>query len=163
MIQLKQHLKNSEKIDIYILLETIKDLYGDFYITRNNIRLFIKENLDSLFDLIQKGKIRFVLDKEGIAIITGYGNKDYNRKYIKILTKNESSADKLLKIINWHYKEELFSKLKKENSLLQIFYNNGFVFAGGRGKEILLIRNKLEAKNVNFNIKDKTESSNPRH
>lgn len=145
MLELKQHLKNSEKIDIYILLEKLKDFYSDFYITKSNIRLFCHQNPETLFDLIQKEKIKFILDKEGVILITGFGNKDY-RKYIKILAKNTIVANRLLKFVNWNFREEIYAKLKKENFLLQTFYDAGFIFAGGRGREILIRREKIKEK-----------------
>jgi hypothetical protein len=160
MLEIKQYLKIREKIDIIILMEELKDFYGDFYLTKNNLRLYIKENLESLFKTIKKGD-KVIIGKEGLAIITGYA--DHNpRKYVKLLTKDLIVAEKLLKFINWNFEIELYAKLKRNNPLLNSFYKNGFNFCGGRGKEVLIMRKKMENKNANFRCDYEIKNSNTR-
>jgi len=140
MINFKEKLTEKEKVEVSEILNDLIDLYGDFYITRNNLRLFIKENIDLLFDSLNKGD-KIAYGKEGIALITGYSDKA-ERKYVKLLAKDEDSADKLLKIINWNIDIDLYCKLKKVNPLRYVFLNNNYIFKGNRGKELLLMKRK---------------------
>jgi hypothetical protein len=140
MIEFKTGLSKKEKSEISFLISETTDTYGDFYITKNNLRLFIKDNLDVFFDCIKKGdKIAF--DKEGIAVITGFSDK-MPRKYLKILAKDINHVPSLLKVVFWNIKEDLYIKVKKNNPLKDILTKNGFKFKGGRGREILLVRQK---------------------
>lgn len=125
------------------IINELTDVYGDFYITRNNLRLFIKENLDLLFDCIEKGDKIVYDENKGLIFITGWSDKA-NRKYIKILAKDDESADHLLKVANWHMEgEKLFAKIKKNNPVRRVLQKNNFRFAGDRGKEILLVRENI--------------------
>jgi len=124
------------------IINELTDIYGDFYVTRNNLRLFIKENLDLVFDCIEKGDKIVYDENKGLIFITGWSDKA-NRKYIKILAKDDESADHLLKIVGWHTTEVLWAKVKKNNPIRRILQKNGFRFAGDRGKEILMCRNNI--------------------
>ena len=124
------------------ILTDVTDVYGDGYITRNNLRLFLKENTDLLFDGVEKGDKIVYDENKGLIFITGWSDKA-NRKYIKVLAKNEESADHLLKIVGWHTTEVLWAKVKKNNPIRRILQKNGFCFAGDRGKEILMCRNNI--------------------
>jgi len=121
-----------------ILREYI-DEYCDFYITQSNLRLFIKENSHLLFEALKKGdKIVFGEDV-GIAFVTGWSDK-VERKYLKLLFKDLPSADKLIKVLLWKIKTDLYIKIKKNNPVNDILKKNGFIFKGDRGKEILLVK-----------------------
>lgn len=138
MILFKSHLSKKEKTKINSLLYEITDLYADFYITKNNLRLFVKDNVNILFDDLKKGdKIAF--DNKGIAIVTGFADK-VNRKYIKILCEDSAHAINYIKVIDWNLKCDLYIKIKKNNPLKDELLKQGFRFKGGRGKEILLVR-----------------------
>lgn len=133
-------LTNKDERIIRDILMDLTDIYGDFYITRNNLRLFIKENQNLLFDCIKKGDKIVYEENEGIIFATGWSDKS-KRKYIKVLAKDEKSADNLLKVINWNMPgEKFFAKIKKNNPLRRVLQKNNFTFAGDRGKEILLIK-----------------------
>jgi len=153
MIIFKSQLTEKEKTKVGILINEVIDLYGDFYLTKNNIRLFIKENISVLFDNLKKGdKIAYCDD--GVAIVTGFSDK-FGRHYIKLLTKSNNIVDHLLKILFWNLNCDLYCKIKKNNPVKRILKRNGFKFAGGRGKEILFIRKYVirhkENKNGNAN------------
>ena len=141
MIYIKQQLNKKEKLEIYVLIQSIPDSFGEFYLTKNNLRLFIKENFSHLLSCLKKGdKILFCDD--GIAIVMGWADKN-PRKYVKILAKSNGIADNLLKVILWNFnKIDLFTKLKWRNPIRKVFYRNGFEFKAGRGKEVLLLRKK---------------------
>lgn len=147
MITFKTGLSKKEQTHIRFLLEEISDIYGDFYLTKNNLRLYIKENQNILFDCLKKGD-KIAYDDNGMAIITGFSDK-MPRKYIKILAEDNNQAEKLIKVINWNLKCDLFVKIKKNNPLKEVFQANGFRFMGGRGKEMLLVRKAKGEYNVN--------------
>lgn len=120
------------------MLSELTDVYGDFYITRNNLRLFIKENLNVLFDCLKKGD-RIAFNDAGVAVICGFSDKA-ERKYVKFLTKNPDDIANFLKVIAWNLNSDLYVKIKKNNPQRTVLEKNYFRFAGDRGKEILLVR-----------------------
>jgi hypothetical protein len=139
MLILKPGCSQKEKKTIKAILDNCVDLYGDFYVTRENIRIALRDNSDILFNYLKKGS-QFVYDEtneNGIALILR--EKGF-RTYIKILTKDTYLANKFLKMISWHVKENLYVKLKKNNPLIKTFQYNNFQFKGDRGNEILLER-----------------------
>lgn len=146
MIQVKNKLSKKDKQTIRCILEEIPDIYNDFYITSDNMRLFIAENSHLLFKNINKGdKIAF--DKNGMAIITGFSDKA-PRKYLKVLAKNKQEAYNLVEVlVKWNYNNvKLWAKLKSNNPLINILKKNGFKFFGSRGKENLFYREAKEEK-----------------
>ncbi len=142
MINIKGQLSKKERQQVDSLLEEFSDLYGDFYITKDNLRLFIKENKHLFFECLKKGDKVIWDDEKGIIFITGYSDKA-PRKYIKILTNNEELVGKLLKVLLWQTDCDLYAKVKKNNPIRRILQNNGFRFCGDRGKEILLCRKHI--------------------
>lgn len=155
MINFKTGLSKEEKKSLTTMFLELHDLHGDFYLTKNNLRIFIKDNPDVLFDCLSKGdKIAF--DENGVAVITGFSDK-MPRKYLKILTKKPEDAKKYLDVIGWNCSENLYIKIKKTNPLKDILLANGFKFFGGRGKEILLMR---EGERHAFNNQTKDKSIN---
>ena len=138
MIKVKRQLSKKDQKLLGITLQELTDLYGDFYITKNNLRLAIKENTDLLFENLQKGDILILDDEEGIAYIGGFADNS-PRKYIKILSKTEEKAENLIKVAFQNVKCNLYAKIKKNNPLKLALQRNRFKFAGDRGKEILLV------------------------
>ncbi len=138
----KGKLNKKEKILITTLVNEIADIYSDFYITKNNLRLYVKENIHLLYDCLQKGDEISYSPEDGIAFITGWSD-NAPRKYIKVLAKNEASAERLLKVVSWNVRCDVFAKVKKNNPLRKSFQSNRYIFLGDRGKEILLMK-KLE-------------------
>jgi len=131
-------LSKKEKSKILSILETYTDLYSDGYITKNNIRLFLKENPNILFECIRKGD-KIAYDETGIAIIIGFSD-NASRKYLKILSKDEKVADNLMKRISWDIDCDLWWKGKLNNPIKKVLENNNFKFFNNRGKEVLLVR-----------------------
>jgi len=139
MYILKQGLSKKERRQVEYILSEVIDLYGDFYATKNNIRISLRDNVDELFKYIQKGsKIVYNPESEkGLALVLK--EKGF-RTYIKILTKDEHEASNLLKIINWNTKEDLYIKIHKNNPIAKICQRQSYKFMGDRGSEILLCR-----------------------
>lgn len=156
MIYFKSKISKKDKIEISQILEDLADPYGDFYLTKNGKRLYIRENQSLLFSYLNKGN-KIAFNDEGVAIITGYVDKQIkiydrktglsrltnSRKYVKILSKDNKIASDLIKFLIWYIKDELFTKIKINNPNKKAFLENGFEFAGGRGKEILLKLKKI--------------------
>lgn len=156
MIQMKSGLSKTEISEVRSIICDLQDVHRDFYITRNNLRLFVADNFDIFLDCLKKGdKIAF--NEKGVAIVLGYSDNS-PRKYLKILTKELKDVDGLLKIVYWNTKEDLYCKVKNNNPLKDILLKSGFQFIGGRGKEILMVHKAIEQK-VNNHIynKDKDE------
>ena len=141
MLKCKEGLNKKERKFIGYILDNTCDLYSDFYVTSNNIRIPIRDNPDVLFDYLNKGDVIAYEEnnENGLAFVTGWSDKAF-RKYVKVLTKDEHLASNLLKIINFSANIDLYAKLKKNNPLIKVFQRNGFSFKGDRGSEILLMR-----------------------
>lgn len=142
MIQVKSKLSKKDEKIVSLILNDIYDTYGDFYITKSNTRIYLKENISVLFKSLNNGD-KTLFNEDGIAIITGWSDRA-PRKYMKLLAKDEKVADKLVKNINWQISEELYCKIKKVNPLKNILLRNRWKFLGDRGKEILLKREAIE-------------------
>lgn len=154
MFYLKQYLSNSEKWDVSVLVKECSDLYSEFYITKDKLRIFIKENLDVLWNTLKRGD-KLVFGEGTVGIITGFAERQIevvdiktnekkiipSRKYIAILSKGEENANRLLRYVAEKFRTiDLFAKVKKDDPTLKCFYSNGFVFLHGRGKELLLYK-----------------------
>jgi len=141
----KSRLTKKEKLQITEMVQELHDYFGDFYITKDNLRLFLKENISLLFDGLKTGD-KICYDKEGIIFVTGFSDKN-PRKYIKLLVKNEKAANDLLSTLSWTLKCSLWAKLKVRNPLVEVLKNNNFVYFASRGKEVLLVRKYINKEN----------------
>ena len=99
-------------------------------------RYFIKENIELLFTCLDNGD-KVTYQDNGILVVVGYSDNS-PRKYIKVLSKDNSVVESLLQDAIEKVKDTLFVKIKKNNPVRQVFEQNCFVFKGDRGKEILL-------------------------
>lgn len=135
-------VENYNKKHFLSLLEFFKfNFNNDFYITSNNIRNFIKDD-KSLKLLLKESKDVRIVEEKGdilglILLWKSFGN-NITRFYVKLSAINKKIADQLLTVLLWNVKDEIYTKIKKDSSLLTIFKNKGFVFSGFRGTEILL-------------------------
>ena len=137
------NLTKQDKKEIDYILNEIVDIYADFYTTKNNIRLMIRENSHILYEDLKK-RDKIIYGEEGILFVTGFSD-NARRKYVKILSDNAENASKLIKFLNLQLPNiELYVKIKKENPILKSFQTNEFKFVGDRGKEILLCRKPIE-------------------
>jgi len=132
-------LNKEEKIEIDSLLTEVSDIYGDFYVTQKNIRLFLKDNSHLLYDGLKNGdKVTYQV-AEGLLFVHGYSD-NANRKFIKVLVKSNAILKSLLDVLRWNVSEDLYIKIKKNNPIYQELLNNNFKFVGDRGREILLMQ-----------------------
>jgi len=143
MIKIKKgKLSKKEELTISQILRLIPDFYGEFYDTKSNLRLYLSDNPEVLFQGLTKGNyLIYDTEEKGIILITGYADK-FKRKYVKILADNNAIIYKLILMMVLHIKEELFIKVNKHNPVIKILREFGFVFQAGRGKQILMQRSK---------------------
>lgn len=138
MVTLKSVLNKEDKQKIKELLNDLIDVHGDFYVTKENIRLFIRENKHLLFLGLSKGdKVAF--SGNAIGYIYGFADKS-KRKYIKFLYEKPKDITGLLTVIGWNLNIPLWAKIKDDNPIKKVLLKNGFKIKGGRGKEVLLYR-----------------------
>jgi hypothetical protein len=157
MITFKSNgLSKKEEAQIFGLFQEANDPFGDFYVTKNNLRLFIKENIDVFFSGLKQGdKIAF--DINGLAAVIGFSDKS-PRKYLKILSKDLELVPSLVKTLYWHVKTDLFCKVKGNNPLKDVLLHCGFSFIGERGKEVLLVHHYVARPAPNYTfVKDRDE------
>jgi hypothetical protein len=135
-----------DTINVYDFIVNTKDKYEDFYITIDKNRVYLKDqklikkilNRQEVFGIEEKGDI--------IALLLIYREKSF-RSYVRILSSKNSYIYDLLKFLNWNFNNELFIKAKKYNPIINIAQGFFFNFIGGRGQEILLVKQKREVKN----------------
>ena len=87
-----------------------------------------------------------------MILLVGWADKS-PRKYIKILAKDNKTIINLLKVISWHAHCELFVKIKRNNTIKIALLKSNFIFAGGRGKEVLLSRKPNKYFNIEKQLK----------
>ncbi len=143
-------LSKKEETTVFTFLQEIEDTFRDFYITKNNLRLFLKDNPELLSESLKNGDKIVYGNEEGLILVIGWSDKA-ERKYVKILALDENSADRLLKAMVWHIKTDLYIKLKKTNPLLAVLKRNNYHFLGDRGLEVLLCRKYISKENKERN------------
>lgn len=149
-------LSKKEESQIYSILNTVNDAYCDAYVTKDNIRLFIKDNPKVFFNSLNKGDKISYSDK-GFAAVIGYSDKA-SRKYLKILTSDVNEVASLVKSLYWNVKCDIFCKIKNNNPIKDKLLKCGFYFIGERGKEVLLVHKYIERPTPNYTfVKDKDE------
>ena len=138
-----ERLKYKNSIDVYDFVKNVNDKYQDFYVTHENQRLFLTE-----FNLIKKILVRqevfgyFDKGLHGLLII--YKEKGF-RPYVKILSENRHAESFLIKFLMFNFSEQdLYIKLKKDNTLAKYMRYFGFIPTGDRGQEILLFRKGIK-------------------
>ena len=143
MIQVKNMVSKKDRREIQTILYELIDYNRDFYITKDNIRLFIKDNFDVLIKDLRKGDV-IGWSENAVGVIVGFADKT-KRKYLKILYKNVYEAKKLLKVmLIWKFPNlGVYMKAKKTNRILNVLMKEfGFKKIGDRGSEVLLFRSR---------------------
>lgn len=128
--------------NITSIISSISDDYSDFYYTKDNMRIFLRENIEALYQGLSLGD-HIAYDDNGVALVIGYSDNS-NRKYLKVLATDQPSASSLIQIVLWHVKETLWAKVKKTNPLCETLLANGFAMFGSRGREVLYCRDPFK-------------------
>ncbi len=126
---------------------------SDFYITRNNRRLYLTNigvAKSVFFDCIKHGDKCYVKEANNeitaILLITGF--KDgFDRKYLKILSKSKDDCRDLFRYLQWQQIKNLFIKSTKKNANFVKYdeRNNRYkpsYFARKTGFQIIAVRDK---------------------
>ena len=130
-------LSKKEEQQIFSLLNDVTDVFQDAYITKNNLRLMLRENFDIFNSDLKKGN-KIIFNENGLVAVVGFSDSA-PRKYLKVLVKDLVYVPSLLKKMYWHLKTDVFAKVKENNPLKNVLMKNGFRFLGSRGKEVLLV------------------------
>ena len=121
------------------ILQEYSDIYRDFYMTKGNLRLFIRENFHLFQKCLKAGdKVSFD-ETRGIAFITGFSD-NAPRKYLKVLCNDIADATHLTKSLIAKTNCDLWCKIKQNNPLTKALIRNGFIHYKNRGREILFYR-----------------------
>ena len=147
-------INKKEKVIVDNILMEYTDIWKDCYITKNNLRLFLAENKDLLYEGLSKGDKIAYDENLGLIFICGYSDR-FPRKYLKILAKDEDSANKLLKVLSWNIKTDLYAKIKKANPIRKTLERNGFRYFADRGSEILLVRKQYNSQPIKISKENK--------
>ena len=135
-------LNKKEKVTVKHLLREVIDVYSDFYITSDNLRYSLRENTHLLFEALKKGDLIAFSEQDGVACIFGWSDKN-DRKYLRILARNDKAVYNLIKVLDWHIDCPLYIKIKKNNPIRKILETNNFIYKGNRGSEILLCKSPI--------------------
>lgn len=132
---------------------------SDFYITKNNRRLYltnIKVAKSVFLDCLKHNDKCYIKEDNNlitaIMLITGFKDK-FDRKYLKILAKHKDDSRDLFRYLQWQQLKNLFIKSKKDNTNFVKYderlkdnpYTKGYkpsYFARKSGFQIIAVRDK---------------------
>ena len=150
--------KLKKKPNYYELISFLIDSFNyDFYVTENNVRLYMTDIVNLKKFLKQTSVVYF--EKEhgdyvgiiGIWKSIGGGKARY---YIKLAAKDFNTAKKLLTVLLWNFEKDLYIKIRKDSEFVSAFKNKGFRFKGGRGVQLLLYRKYINKKKSEYRPKE---------
>ena len=132
------NLKKKQLNSLWYFLRS--HVQSDFYLTKNNRRVFITELKTFRSLLSQSNNILVHEEKDinGVMMIWSGDGGDTKRRYIKFNAIDARVVDRLLTILLWNVNTDLFVKIEKYSPFIYVFKDKNFRFAHGRGKEILL-------------------------
>ena len=143
-----RRFKNKKEIEFDLVLEFIKaNLDEDFYLTSDNQRVYINTK-KALKQLLRETAVAYVAedqsdtDYKGFAVLWKSKGGNVTRYYVKIVAKEEQTVKDFLTIFSWNHEVELYVKVHKNSKFLDTYKRQGFKFKGGRGKQVLLQRDK---------------------
>lgn len=149
----------SKDLKNFIYFCQYRDPYSDFYITKNNKRLFLNRvdvAKTVFYDCLKHGDKCFIKEENGeiiaVLLIIGYKDK-FERKYVKMLTKTENDCRDLYRCLQWQRLSNLFIKSRKNNIQFVKYderlkdnpYSKGYkpsYFARKTGFRIIVVRDK---------------------
>lgn len=156
-------LKSSDKNNFIYFCQQ-RDIYSDFYITKDNKRLFltdIKVAKNVFNDCMKHGEKCIIKEEnneiKAVLLIVGYKDKSV-RKYLKILAKSKKDVKDLGAFLIWqNLPANVFIKVRKNNIHIvkydektkrykpsYAFRRVGFQVIAVREKEVLLKKENME-------------------
>jgi len=153
----------SKDLKNFIYFCQYRDPYSDFYITKDNKRLFLTnpDVAKQVFkDCIKYGNKCFIKEEKdeikAILLIIGYKDK-YERKYIKVLAKSKQDFQDMFAYLQWQELKDLFMKVRNTNKNFvkydekikrykpsYILRKSGFSIIAVRDREVLLKKENLK-------------------
>jgi len=125
---------------------------SDLYYTKENNRIFVRD-IFSLKTLLKESSHVYVQQEKGmytgLILLWKSVGSNVKRYYVKVVANNNQIANDLLTVLLWNCTLEVFTKVKKNDKLLNVFKRKGFRFAGSRGLQILLNRKPIHYKIYN--------------
>lgn len=122
---------------------------SDLYYTKENNRVFVRD-ITSLRKLLRDSSHVYVRQEKGmytgLILLWRSIGSGVKRHYVKVVAKNNKIAKDLLTVLLWNCTLEIFTKVKKNDKLLNVFKEKGFRFVGSRGLQILLNRKPIHYK-----------------
>lgn len=113
---------NRKDLSNFIYFCQTRDKYSDFYVTKNNKRLFLSNaNIAKkvFYDCLKHNEKCFIKEDNdcisAVLLITGYKDR-FDRKYVKILTTSKDDYRDLLRYLQWQKLSNLFIKSRKDNT-----------------------------------------------
>jgi len=149
----------SKDLSNFIYFCQYRDQFSDFYVTKNNRRLFLnnaKVATQVFNDCLKSGDKCYIKEDNGdisaVLLVIGYKDK-MDRKYVKMLTKNQDDCRDLFRFLQWQRLSNLFIKSRKNNiqfvkydeQLKDNKYTKGYkpsYFARKTGFRIIVVRDK---------------------
>lgn len=154
-------IRHYTRKDFLNLLDFLKENNdSEFYLTKDNSREPITNEV-ILKQMIKECVSINILEELGlivgiIAIWKSTGNS-VNRHYVKVTAKDIHIVKKLLTQVLWNENRELYAKMKKTSSFLEVFKEKGFEFRGDRGRETLLYINNINRIKSNGHYQDENK------
>ena len=160
---IEQLTKKPKKYEEIIIFLTNQFDY-DFYITENNVRLYMTDK-SNLKKFLRQSSLVFYKKEKGdykgiIGVFKSIGGGK-TRYYVKVAAVNFNTAKDLLTVLLWNFEKDLYIKIRKDSKFVSAFKNKGFRFRGGRRCQILLYRKfikKRKTNGSNFNKRRDTSS-----
>lgn len=152
-------LLQSKDLKNFIYFCQYRDPHSDFYVTKNNRRLFLnntKVAIQVFNDCLKSSDKCYIKEDKGnisaVLLVIGYKDK-MDRKYVKMLTKNQDDCRDLFRFLQWQRLSNLFIKSRKNNiqfvkydeRLKDNKYTKGYkpsYFARKSGFRIIVVRDK---------------------
>ena len=164
MIKQFKYQGNKNKKKLASLLDFIKINFDqDFYLTLNNERIYPTECYQ-LKELFKSSTASYYLEKDGdyaaFVLVWKSVGGDKKRYYVKLLAKDIKAASDVMRVLLWNTSYDLHVKLHKRHPFLSVFRRNKFQFVGGRGRQILLRRDKVLIPKKKFEYKESQSFGN---
>ena len=139
-----KRLNQKNTLDVQLFLNDVIDRFSEFYITANNERYFLKNNRSLINKILKRQEVYGLFENGLRGLLLVFREKNF-RTYIKFLSYSNNYNRDLLKFFLWNYiSQEVYCKIKKENSFSRILQNKGFMATGDRGSEMLLVKKAIK-------------------